>query len=229
MRFSLLFFFALLCLPTFAQDNCTALFQWLKPGVELTYTDYNRKGKETGVSTLKVTELKTVPAGTRAAMAVSFADEEMKDYEMEYAITCAGDKLIIDMSSMLNPAMMQSFASMETEIEYDEIELPADLQVGQRLNDGSMTVRAAMTGAPGLGMTMTVNTENRQVVARESITTPAGTFDTYKVTYDQRVKLLGSRGYSVVEWWNTQTGLVKSELYGKNGKLQSSHVLTGVK
>ena len=226
MRLFTLFAFGMLMTTAVsAQDDCTALFKWLEPQVGLTYTDYNRKGKETGVSTMTVRELQAVPEGTKAVIDVEFADEKMQDYNLEYGMTCAGDKIIIDMSSMLNPAMMQSFGAMETEVEYDGIELPAKLSVGQRLNDGTVTVRSSM-GAPGLGMTITVTTENRQVAAQEQVTTPAGTFEAYKITYDQNVKLLGSRRFSVVEWWNNEVGLIKSESYGKNGKLQSSHVLT---
>lgn len=226
MRFLLLLLLGCSFHTARAQDNCTALFNWLQSGKALTYTDYNRKGKETGRSTMRVTQLKPVAEGTKANIELDFEDEAMEDYDMSYAITCAGDRLIIDMSSMLNPALMQSFASMETEVDYDGIELPAQLTVGQPLDDGTMTVRTSMSGAPGLGMTMTITTKDRQVVDRETLTTPAGTFDTYKITYEQQVKLLGARSYQVAEWWSTEAGLVKSEMYTRNGKLQSSHVLT---
>lgn len=228
MHTLLSFFLVLLSLPLAAQDDCTRLFQWLSPNTTLTYTDYNRKGKEEGVSTMTVTALEPTAEGLEATLTIQYEDDEREAYNGGYQMLCTGDKILVDMTSMLSEEMLAGFGDVETQIEFDHLDIPATLTPGQRLQDGSLTMRATLSG--GMAMTMNVRTENRQVTGAETITTPAGTFDTHRITYDQTVKMMMmNRSFRIVEYWNSEVGMVKSELYNKNDKLMSSHVLTGRK
>ena len=219
--------FALLPLSAAAQQEaCTQLFTWFEPGTELVYTDYNRKGKARGVSTTTVESVTAVAEGLRAQLRIAYDDDKQEAYNGSYHMTCTGDRLIIDMSQMLPQQLLESFGEFETDLEFDNITVPAELSVGQALDNGRMTMRVDMGGA--MNMTVTVRTENRKVTGTETITTPAGTFETHEVSYDQHVKMMMTNStYRVVEYWNPGVGIVKSETYGKSGKLQGYRLLTG--
>src|SRR5690606_38385875 len=69
---------------------------------------------------------------------------------------------------------------------------PKNMYPGQKLDDITFTMK---TGASGMKMEMTSDLLDRNVVAREKITTPAGTFDCLKVTgkRSRRMKVMGMK------------------------------------
>lgn len=68
----------------------------------------------------------------------------------------------------------------------------------------------------------------------EKITTPAGSWDAYKITYNGlfRMQMAGigiPMNMQVTEWFVPGFGVVKTETYSKNGKLMGSSLLTSLK
>ena len=59
---------------------------------------------------------------------------------------------------------------------------PGKLSVGQTLADGQMEADMGNKGSTTMTMNMTMS--NRKVESKDAITTPAGTFDAYKITSD---------------------------------------------
>lgn len=79
--------------------------------------------------------------------------------------------------------------------------------------------------------TMDFAIKNRTVAGQEEMTTPAGTFSCYKITYDMdmNVKVMGmgrTTNLTGTEWIAEGVGMVRNEQYDKNGKLNSYSVLT---
>lgn len=81
-------------------------------------------------------------------------------------------------------------------------------------------------------MTMTMNVKNRKVEAKEDITTPAGTFSCYKVSSEMETEMGQMMPIKVsiktVEWFSENTGVVRSESYKSNGKLQGYSILSSL-
>jgi hypothetical protein len=79
---------------------------------------------------------------------------------------------------------------------------------------------------------MTVTITDRKVVGKESVTTPAGTFDCFKITSNSTIKTKTVVGitmeFSAIEWLAPKAAIVKSESY-KKGKLQGYTLLTKLK
>jgi hypothetical protein len=67
---------------------------------------------------------------------------------------------------------------------------------------------------------------NRKVEALESITTPAGTFECYKLTYDMEIKSMIKMTVKATQWVARNVGAVKTESFDKNGKLVGYSLLT---
>ena len=93
-----------------------------------------------------------------------------------------------------------------------------------------MTMKMGDSGM-NAGMDNQVKIHNRKVTAEEQVTTEAGTFDCYKITYDQTVtmKIMGmerKNNFQGAEWFSKDAGMIKSESYNDKGKLTGSMVLT---
>ena len=78
-------------------------------------------------------------------------------------------------------------------------------------------------------MTLTVDLTNRQIVAHETIETPAGSFKCIKYSYDAFSKMgfikMNSSG---IEWYSAALGTIRSESYDKKGKLTGYTVLESI-
>ena len=74
-------------------------------------------------------------------------------------------------------------------------------------------------------MNMFVNITNRKVEGKESVTTPAGTFDCFKITYDIETKFGVKIERNAIEWIAKNVGTVRSESY-KGDKLEGYTELT---
>lgn len=120
---------------------------------------------------------------------------------------------------------------METEIESDYIMLPSDLEVGQELPESKTTLKMKIEGSGANMMSSVVVIKDRKVIGQETVTTPAGTFDCYKITYNTEVsmKTIGmnrTTSYPGVHWFARNVGMVKSESYNQKGNLDSYMLLT---
>ena len=76
-------------------------------------------------------------------------------------------------------------------------------------------------------MKMEMSITNRKVVDEVEITTPIRTFDTYKITAQEDIKMtMLNRSSSSTYYYAEGYGQVKSESYDKNGKLSGYMLLT---
>ena len=113
---------------------------------------------------------------------------------------------------------------MEMKITGDMISLPADLSVGQSLPDASMDMEAE---GP-IAIKMHSEMVNRKVEGQEKITTPAGAFDCFIISYDQSMKTIIKMDSSCKQWLSKEAGMVRSEFYNKAGKLTGYQELTSL-
>lgn len=220
--FCSLFFFSGLSLLT-AQSDCDAFFPFAE-GVEMEYANYNQNGKLESTAYHKIALVDNSNDGVSATVETRMADEKGKNVlEGEYTVTCKDNTLYMDVSNMLPDEMTSAFSTMDVTVSGDALVLPSSLSVGQILPDAMTEIKAA-TGGMNL-MTMTVTITDRKVQARETVETPAGVFDCYKITHTTNSKMLLSKSFQSAEWYADGIGVVKSETYKNNGKLQSSMVL----
>jgi hypothetical protein len=93
------------------------------------------------------------------------------------------------------------------------IEYPANMKVGDHLKDATLDMNI-----DNQGMKQNVNmvTTDRTVVGKESITTSAGTWDCYKITFNSKItiKTMGIGmpfNFEGTEWFAPGFGIVKTE------------------
>ena len=223
--FSLLAF-VVLCGQTRAQDCMGMPF---KTGMQFEMSMFDAKNKPTGKVSYNVKDVHKEGGSTIMDMTALFEDEKGKQrppYNVRY--TCTGDELVADLSGVMQ-TMQSNMKDMELKMKMNKLVYPSKLSAGQKLSDGQIEAELITNGTTMSTMAMTM--ANRQVAGTESITTPAGTFDTYKVTSDMNIenRVFGMpirSSMQVVSYRsNNQILDVKSETYRK-GKLIGYTLLT---
>ncbi len=218
-----------------------AEYEQMKKGVVYTMTSYNAKDKVTSTATTTVNDVKTSGTATTADLTQVVKDEKGKETgTMNTTVSCDGGTFSIDMKNFTSPDQTRAYKDMNMTFEGNTLQYPSNLSVGSTLPDGTLKMKASdkKSGAPFGETTITIT--DRKVVAKESMTTSAGTFECYKITYTfnfesmmimpggQTMNMPGLKPRQVTEWYSTKVGAVRSETW-KGDKMEGYTVLTELK
>ena len=183
--------------------------------VEMTMT--NKKGKETGKLTYNISDVKNA-GGTMTAM-VSSEMTDPKGKSISKAtnqVKCTGGVMMMDMKMFIPSGQQAQMGNATATASNVYIEYPSSMKEGDKLNDGQFSMDFKMES--GLAGTVSVVVTDRKVEGKESITTPAGTWNTYKITYHNKVTMKIGIGIpmnmDVTEWYAPGFGVVKTEASG---------------
>jgi hypothetical protein len=189
---------------------------------------FNEKDKLTSISRQEILD-KTV-AGKVVMIKVRSTAYDAEDNEVyggDLEMLCEDGVFKFDMKSMIDPNTMNTYKEMGMEITTDNIVYPSSINTGESLPDGNL--KMVIKSGQATLMTIVITISNRKVTARESITTEAGTFDCYKLSYDSVVKMgFITVSSSAIEWIADGVGVVRSETYNKKSKLTGYSVLTSL-
>ncbi len=212
----------LISFSSFSQSACQAYYPF-DEGTKFEITNYNKKGKKEGVVKYEITNVQNNVATIKT---IIFDAKGKEITTTDYKITCEGNSISIDFKSLMSQDLFKQYKDMEMDITGTNVELPNDLQVGQSLKDANMNMEINMGG---MAMNMGIDMINRKVDKKESITTPAGTFDCFAISYDSEMKMGMKIKFKIKEWIAEGVGVVKNESYNKNGKLMGYSELTSFK
>ena len=206
-----------------AQTACSQYYPMVD-GATMQYANYDKKGKEEGTFTYTVTDVNSSGDSVSATMAMNMTDKKGNNFESKYDISCEGDVVKIDFKSLMNEQMMNQFGDVEVDMSGIDIELPNDLSVGQELPNANIEMKMKMGG---MNMNMNVETINRKVERKETLSTPAGSFDCFVIYSETKSKMMmANQTFPSRIWLAEGVGMVKQETYSKNGKLQGYMELT---
>ena len=185
-------------------------------------TAYDQKDKVTGVMKY---EIKDATDDSVVLFNEAFDENGTSVLSSEVKLICTDDGISVDFKSLISSAVLEQYEGMNMDIDISgtNINIPNNLSVGQTLPDAELLLTMSMAS---VNMKMTVNMTNRKVIAKESVTTPAGTFNCVVLTNDTEVKMGMNMSMSSKEWLAEGVGVVKSEEYDDKGKLISKSVLT---
>ncbi|RAJ07947.1 TapB family protein [Arenibacter echinorum] len=215
---TLVYSFFLVTSTTLSQD-CSKYFP-MEEGTKFQITNYDKKDKVSGVMDYVVKEF----SGNTATLFYEMHDDKGKMIlSSEYGVTCTNDGIKVDFSSMMSPELMGQYKDMEVEMTGTDLLYPNNISTGQSLPDADVLMTVKM---PPLNMRMNMNFFNRKVIGNESVTTPAGTFDCYVITFDTEAKMGVKMTNSNKLWLAEGYGMVQQETYNKKGDLMSKSVLT---
>ena len=211
---------------------------FFREGAEIDTKTYDGGGKETGSQHTKIVSVKD-EAGMTVATAESTNDKDSTTNKPPSSVTykCDGNKIYVDVASMLNGAGKDRGGKFEA----SPIEYPINISEGETLPDATGIMNMETRGK---SMTVTYHFKNRKVEGKEEVTTPAGTWTCYKISHsietemdipgmDERMKkamdaMKDKIKTTSVTWFAPDLGVLKSATY-QNGKLISSNEIVGVK
>jgi hypothetical protein len=222
---------AIVTLTNSLAQNCLGVA--FKPGLSFELSQFNAKDKPMGKINYQVKDVRKEGGSTILDIIAQVQDEkgnQRPPYTIRY--TCTGDELVADMSGMMQAMQASTMKDMEMKLKTNKLIYPGKLSVGQKLSDGQMEVDMTSNGNTMMNMTMLM--ANRHVESKDPITTPAGTFDAYKISsdvnFENRVMGMPIRTTMRVVSYRADSQLfdIKSETYNKSGKLMGYSLLTKV-
>ncbi|QQS27944.1 MAG: hypothetical protein IPM47_13800 [Sphingobacteriales bacterium] len=198
-------------------QECEPYFP-MNVGTKIEMTNYDAKGKNEGKNVIEILEQTPIEGGISAKVKSIIYDKKDKEtYNTTYDIKCVDGIFYMDFKNFIPAESNEMFKGMEANIETDWLEFPTTLTVGQTLPDGEMTVNM---NSNGLALfSMTINVSNRQVLAQESITTPAGTFECFKISQETTLRTIMNITSKSISWYAKNVGSVRNENYDRKGKL----------
>lgn len=206
-------FFAILFLlaSTGAYAQCS--YYYLQNNKTVTFGMFDRKGNADGKYVYKVSDVSKNGSTTSANIQSEVFDKKGKSMGAgRGTMQCKTGALMVDMRMTLSPQQMEQFKNAKVEGTAAYIEYPAALSVGQSLPDGNFAMDITMDG--GMAANLAIDITGRKVEAKEKITTPAGSWDAFKITYESKVVI--TMGISIpvkmqiTEWFVPGFGMVKS-------------------
>jgi len=227
MRKRMIFSALILLFPVllFAQD-CKFYYPKTK-GAQLEYKSFDGKDKLTGSSIQLIKELTVDDNQMTVLVETQSFDKKGKDLgTKEFVAKCENGIYSVDMKSFMDAQTMEAYKEMDVKIKSENLEIPANLNIGDDLKDGKLDISIYSDGMKIMGMTTDIT--QRKVEAKEEVTTDAGTFDCYKITYTITVKTMFSVRMEAAEWIAEGIGNIKSETYSK-GKSMGYTLLTSIK
>ncbi|MBT8262587.1 MAG: hypothetical protein KJO05_07175 [Bacteroidia bacterium] len=219
--------FVAICLGGFytnAQSDCSKFYPFSE-GAKSQLTMYNAKGKSQGMVEYHVSGIESKDGGTAATMTMNLIDKKGNELKgSNYELLCKDGIVSMDFKSLMRPGMLDAYGEIDHEITGTNLDFPNKLSVGQDLPDAEILIKLSMSG---MNMNMSTLITDRKVLDKESVTTPAGTFECYVISQNTQIKSMASNmKRSSKQWIAEGVGVVKSEDYNKKGKLDTYSILT---
>jgi len=224
MKLITAFTFLLLSGNIFSQD-CSNYY-YLQNNKTIQMTISNSKGKESGKMTYTISDSKKSGNLITATINSEFVDSKGQTISKgTNNVKCENGVMQMNMKTFIPPAQLEQIRSGTATASDVYLEYPANMKVGDQLKDGQFSMD--YESASGLKSTIEISITERKVEGKESVTTPAGTWECYKISAKNRILTkVVSLGIpitmSVTEWFAPGFGIVKTE--SRTGKTEITSI-----
>lgn len=211
----------LLSLQSFCQ-TCDYYYLQNKKVIEMIYK--NKKGNETGKMVYTVSNVNKSGATTTATVNTEMFSEKGKSISKAINnISCTNGVLLMDMKMFIPSGQQAQMGEAAANASNVYLEYPATMNEGDVLKDGEFSMD--FKSGSGLSGNVTVSITDRKVLGKEAITTPAGSWDCFKITSKNRITMNIGFGIplraEVIEWFAPGFGVVKSDTNGATVEITS--------
>lgn len=195
-----------------AQDCST--YYLLQNNKTIEMTAYNRKGDPDGKQVYSITDVKNSGGSFTANFQSEMFNKKGKSQvKANGTAKCKDGIMFVDAKVMMPPAQQEQMGPTDAKVENVYIEYPRNMQPGETLKDANLDMEWENKG---MKQSVSLIINNRKVEAKESVTTTAGTWDCFKITYKMRItiKIVGigvPANVEGTEWFAPGFGIVKNE------------------
>ncbi len=232
-RLFLLFSFAL----AVASANAAEPFAMSTEGTVAKYRILNDKGREKDSYTVTVQKVEKVdPQNFVATHIYSFGDRVTPDVPVKMVVVDGA----IDLRETMNAIITRSdTAGMNVSLDGYFPRIPADVKVGDHFDFAvkivvtpTQELREAMAAMAAMGQKLDLSgsmTGSWRVVANESVTVPAGTFQCIKIENRATTSMMGaSNTMHSVSWYAHGVGMVKEQTLDGHDNVAETTELTDI-
>lgn len=215
-------------------DGACGSLLLFKKGTVIEAVSYNKDGEETSRQVSTVLNVSPDANGMSSEVEMKNNSKGKQEKVFTGKYTCDGQNIYVDLTSL--------FASMDVSgatISGDPVTFPIQVSEGQTLPDGSYSMTVDKNGKQ---IKTTVHMKERKVGAKEKITTPAGTFDCFRISavstadvdvegMDEKMKKMmetmksSMPKQSFVMYYDPAATIVKVEMYSNDQLISHSEVV----
>jgi len=208
-----IFFLVLFLVNHFGFSQKCGDYYYLQSNKTIEMTISNKKGKEAGKLVYVISNVTNTGNTTTATVNSDFFDKNGKSIsKATNNIKCENGILMMDMKMFIPSAQQEQMGTTSATGTTSYLEYPLTMKEGDALKDASFSMdfqsKAGINGHIYIDMT------NRKIAGKESVTTPAGTWDCYKITYHSKMVFKMGIGIpmntDVTEWYAPGFGVVKT-------------------
>jgi hypothetical protein len=213
--------FVLLLATGFLSAQDCRNYYYLQNNKTVEMTIYNRKGDVSGKQVYTVSNVANSGGTTSATVESEMFDKKGKSITRAgNTIKCSGGVMMIDMKIFIPQQQAEQFNKAEASSKNVYLEYPSNMKPGDQLKNGAFTIEINKSG---IQQTLSMTIDDRKVEGKETITTPAGTWECFRITYHSKLVIkTGPIGIPLniegTEWFALGFGIVKTE--SKSGKTE---------
>ena len=198
---------------SFSQECGNYYFLQNNKTVEMTI--YNQKGVADGKLVYSMSDVKTSGGVTTAQVQSVILDKKGKTIGKGISeMKCSGGRMMVNMQMMIPQSQTEMFKAADAKANNAFIEYPNSMSPGDELKNGSFRMEVDQNGVKQV-LSMIVT--DRKVQDRETITTTAGTWNCFKISYKNRMNIIMMGipmppiNTEATEWFAPGFGIVKTE------------------
>ncbi|MDQ3395151.1 MAG: hypothetical protein M3512_13690 [Bacteroidota bacterium] len=195
---------------------------------------FNSKNKKIGKIVNHIKSLSKSADSYEALIDTQTFDEKNKlQTSGEYTISCNNGIVSLDLKSLIPQESLKAYDNMDLTFVGDHLEMPSNFNIGDKLKEGNLTCEVRDKESGKLFSTLNLVISDRIVEAKETVTTPSGTYDCFKISYNLLMNN-NMMGINIpmkmkgIDYLTEKEGVVRSESFNKNGKLMGYTLLTKV-
>lgn len=184
----------------------------------------NKKSKEVGKITYTISNVQQSGGTVSSTVNSEFVDDKGKSVsKATNHVKCTGGIIMMDMKMFIPSAQQEQMGDVSATGQESYLEYPSNMKEGDVLKDGQFSMDFKMQS--GIGAHINVDITKRKVQGKESVTTSAGTWDCFKITYHSKVVVKIGIGIpvnaDVTEWYAPGFGVVKTDSNGSVTEITS--------
>lgn len=195
-------------------QNCANYF-FLQKGKTVEMTIYDKKGEAAFKQVYHITNVSSDGGTTTGAVNTEMVDKKGRTIATSAStMKCKEGALFVDMKVSMAPQPGQQVEIAKGKLEDFFIEYPVNMGVGDQLKDASLNMDIETSGIKN---TTTMVVRDRKVEGKEKITTPAGSWDCFKISQKTKmtIRVMGiipkTINVDTKEWYAPGFGVVKTE------------------
>lgn len=206
------------------KNDCVVYFP-TDVGITLEYTLYNGQDEVMGFLHYTVKDVNSTPEGLVITTDCAQLDKDGNEVASESInMYCENGQFYADLKNVLDPNSLNQFKGMEIDVIGTPLMYPAVMNVGTTLPDSKVELK--LKGMQGRTILSAI-TKDCKVEAVELLTTPAGSFECYRISYNNVMAAFGSEmEMKTTQWIAKDIGIVRTDILDKEGQVTAKQVLT---